>query len=93
MDSDPPERELDALIEELDWVDAEHPDVAVAHDSGWTLSASAGGQVILENVEDQLGVARQTVVSRTELRELFRSLAVGDLRRVEAEDWTPRRSG
>jgi hypothetical protein len=44
MERDPPTPALDALIRELDAAeDDEHPDVAVQHESGWSLSAFSSG--------------------------------------------------
>jgi len=40
MEIDPTPERLDALVRDLDEIeDDEHPDVAVAHESGWSLSA------------------------------------------------------
>lgn len=40
------------VLDELDEpLDPEHPDVALSHESGWTLPAFSGGLVIWENVE------------------------------------------
>ena len=39
MESDPPVEAVRDLVEELAGADVEHPDVAVSHESGWTLSA------------------------------------------------------
>jgi hypothetical protein len=53
MDRDPPLEALDALILELgEPDDPEHPDVAVQHETGWTLSAFGSGLILWENVED-----------------------------------------
>src|SRR3954449_2602211 len=41
------------LVAELDHDDdAEHPDIAIAHESGWSLSAFTGGLVVWENVDE-----------------------------------------
>lgn len=80
---------LSELLGELDYKDDEHPDVAVAHESGWGLSAFRSGRLIYENVEDLAQEARQIVVDRRVMRDLFRSLAAGDLERLEAQDWLP----
>ena len=47
-ESNPPLTRLRELVSQLDLEDAEHPDVAVSHDSGWTLSAFPDGLVVWE---------------------------------------------
>ena len=78
-----------ALLAELDaGDDAEHPDVAIAHESGWTLSAFPSGLVVWENVED--GEPRHLAgVSRERVRAMFDALAAEDLDAVEAQEWQP----
>ena len=93
MESSAPFEALDALLDELDYVDDEHPDVAVSHESGWGLSAFPSGRLIYENVEDLAQQPRQIVVDRRVMKELFRSLAAGDLERLEAETWQPYEPG
>lgn len=45
---------LPRLIDQLDGAeDIEHPDVAVSHESGWTVSLFRSGTIIFENVEDR----------------------------------------
>jgi hypothetical protein len=42
---------LPTLVAELDaYEDDEHPDIAVSHESGWTLSAFPSGLLVWENV-------------------------------------------
>lgn len=48
MEQDPPDEAVRVLLDELDTADAEHPDVAVSHESGWTLSAFRGGRLVWE---------------------------------------------
>lgn len=87
MESNPPVDALDALLAELDYIDPEHPDVAVSHESGWTLSAFPSGRLIYENVEDLGLPARQLFADRAAARDLFRLVAAGDLELIEAERW------
>ena len=89
MESNAPIESFDALLGELDDVDYEHPDVAVCHESGWALSAFRSGRLIYENVEDLAQEPRQIVVDRRVMRDLFRSLAAGDIERLDAEAWQP----
>jgi len=93
MQADPPIEAIEALLEELDGIDDEHPDVAISHDSGWTLSAFASGRLIYENVEDLDQLPRQILIDRRVARDLFRVLAEGDLNRLEGEAWQPYRPG
>jgi hypothetical protein len=80
---------LALLLDELDeGGDAEHPDVAVADPTGWTLSAFSNGKVVWENVED--GEPRHLDhVERVRLISLFTAVAAGDLATVEAQPWQP----
>lgn len=89
MESNPPIDALDALLAELDYIDQEHPDVAVSHESGWTLSAFPSGRLIYENVENLDLPARQVFADRAAARGLFGFLAAGDVERLEAERWEP----
>lgn len=80
---------FDALVAELDGPhDPEHPNVAVSHESGLTLSAFASGLVIFENVEDDSVEPRHLLgVSRAHAAELFCLLSVADLAALERDDW------
>ena len=78
--------DFDALLDELDVVDPEHPSVAVSHESGWTLGAFPGDRLTFENVEAD-GPPRHMVASRPQMRSLFAALARGDLGAVEAMPW------
>lgn len=89
MERDPPFAALDALVEELDQQDDEHPDISVSHESGWSLSAFPSGRLLYENVEDLAQQPRQIVVDRSALGDLLRALAMGDLQRLESEAWQP----
>jgi hypothetical protein len=52
MERDPARDVLDSLVHELDGPeDAEHSDVAVQHESGWSLSALPSGLVVWEELE------------------------------------------
>jgi hypothetical protein len=91
MEADPPLESLDLLLGELETSDPEHPDVAVSHESGWTLSVFPSGRVIYENVEDLGQQPRQLVLDRSLVMILCRALVAGDLARLESEDWQPMR--
>jgi hypothetical protein len=82
--------DLDGLILELDGpADPEHPDVAVAAESGWTLSAFGTGLVVFENVECEVPARHQKGLTRAEVRDLFRLLVRGDVQRIESLGWVP----
>ena len=42
---------LEELMKELSQADAEHTDVSVQHESGWSLSMFSSRHVVLENLE------------------------------------------
>jgi hypothetical protein len=74
------------VLAELDVDDDEHPNVSLAHDSDWTLSAFPDGLVIWENAE--LDVARHMLhVSRSKVLELWMKLAEGQIETIEQEPW------
>ncbi len=82
---------LDALLAELDGPDdPEHPNVAVTHESGWTLGAFPDGRLIWEDEEsEQPNERHKARVSRNEMRPLLALLAAGDIAAVEAAGWEP----
>lgn len=81
---------IDRVMSELDEdVDPEHPDVALSHESGWTLSAFPSGLVIWENVESDAEPRHRVLDIRQDLRGLWLALADGDLGAVEAFGWFP----
>jgi hypothetical protein len=87
MQRDPPLSAIAVLVEELEASDAEHPDVAVTSDGGWTLSAWADGRVVWENIEEDGEPRHLEGVGRDRLVRLLETLAMGDLATVEAESW------
>lgn len=89
MDHNPPVAVLASLVEELAEVDDEHPDVAVSDESGWTLSAYAGGRVVWENVEDDDEARHLDGVRRQQLLVMFERVAAGDLAWIEENPWMP----
>jgi hypothetical protein len=88
MEQDPPQSAIAALVEELASADAEHPDVALADESGWSLSAFRSGRVVWENVEDDDVEPRHlTGVRPEQVVVLFETLAAGDVGAIEQEPW------
>ena len=79
-----------ALIAELqDDDDDEHPDVAVSHESGWTISGYHGGLVVWENVETDDQPRHMRNVSEHKLAHLMRLAADADLDEINAYHWLP----
>jgi hypothetical protein len=70
---DPGLPSIDAPLDELDLVDDEHPDVALNHASGWTLSAFPGGLVVYENVEEDDEPCHLRGVERDAIARLMRA--------------------
>jgi hypothetical protein len=87
METDPPLDRMRALVRELDVDDPEHPDVAVSHESGWTLSAYPDGLVVWESVGEDYEPRHTRNVPRQRLVELFLAVAQGEFAIVEQEAW------
>ena len=77
---------LDALYEELKQSDAEHTDVGVTHESGWSLGAFQSGLLVWENVDDGDPRHMCGIDSEHTLR-LWRLLAAGNIDEIDREDW------
>lgn len=87
---DPPLSSFPALLRELDsHPEDEEPDsVAVRHESEWCISVQRGGHVVFVHLED--GGERHTHhVPESKIVELWSSLAIGDLAKIEREPWSP----
>ena len=78
-----------ALLDELDAATVEHGDVAVGHESGWTLTVLVRGRVVWENVEEGRAPKHLDGLSRGETLELMALVAAGDEVAVEARPWVP----
>jgi hypothetical protein len=89
MELDPSKEAVRALLDELDTADAEHPDVALSHESGWTLSAFSSSRLVWENIEGDEEPRHRDNVPRHEVVRLFDALASGNMPEVEAQPWTP----
>ncbi|WP_299539048.1 hypothetical protein [uncultured Streptomyces sp.] len=76
------------IVAGLSEADDEHPDVSLTHQSGWSLSAYAGGLLLWENLEDDKGVPGVIEKASTEdVLRLFALLADGRTDDVESEGW------
>jgi hypothetical protein len=75
------------LLGELDAATIEHGDVAVGHESGWTLTVLIRGRVVWENVEDGSEPKHLDGLSRDETLELMALVAAGDDGAVETRPW------
>lgn len=78
-----------ALLDELAGATAEHGDIVVGHESGWTLTVLARGRVVWENVEEGDAPRHIDELSRDEVLELMAQVASGDVDAVEAHRWAP----
>jgi len=88
---DPPDdiSGFSALLDELQEATVEHGDVAVGHESGWTLTVLARGRVVWENVEEGGGPQHLDGLSRDETLELMALVASGDTDAVGSRSWVP----
>jgi hypothetical protein len=91
MFSTPDTEMIDRVLAELDeTINDEHLDVALTHESGWSLGAFPYGGVTWENVEDDDVLPRHLdAVPRTEVRRLWLALAAGDISEIESQPWLP----
>ena len=78
-----------SLLGELADATVEHGDVAVSHESGWTLTVLAGGRVVWENVEEGGEPEHLDGLSRDETVELMELAAAGDVDAVGSRSWLP----
>lgn len=87
---DPSPADIAKVLAELDAPgDDEHPDVALGHESGWTLSAFPSGLVIFENVEGDDAPRHLAGVSRETLHELWSALMAEDFAALQQQPWRP----
>ena len=89
MEEQPPRESITALLDELSQADPDHPDVAVSHESGWTLSVFPSGRVVWENVEEDDEPRHMFLHDRTELVQLLNTLADGRVGDVDLAAWQP----
>lgn len=78
-----------ALLDELQEATVENVDVAVGHESGWTLTVLVSGLVVWENVEEGDAPQHLRGLSRDETLELMALVASGDTDAVGSRSWVP----
>lgn len=88
MERDWPREKLESLIDELASADAEHPDVAVTHESEWCLTVLRSGFVVLEHLEEGEPKHLGPVDRRTAL-ELMSAVADGRIDELSSRPWKP----
>ncbi len=90
MDSsirEPTTAQMRALLQSLADSDDEHPDVALAHETEWCLSAFRSGLLILENLESDEDPQHMRDVSQERMLELWQMLAAGRISELRALPW------
>ncbi|EDY16489.1 hypothetical protein CfE428DRAFT_6020 [Chthoniobacter flavus Ellin428] len=85
----PTDQRMREILGELDMEDVEHPDCWLTHETGWTLSISAKSLVTYENPESDGEPRHLTQVPRSKAFQLWKTLAAGDLAKLEEEPWQP----
>lgn len=75
------------LLDELAYATVEHGDVAVTHESGWTLTVLASGRILWENVEEDDEPRHADGFSRVDALLMLEQLAAGDVDAVESQPW------
>jgi hypothetical protein len=86
MDDDYPVDGFGDLLDELLNADPEHPDIAVTHESEWSVTVYKSGFVVLENLEERepfhLGP-----LDRNATLDLMVAIAAGRIDDVRAKAW------
>ncbi len=68
--------------------DADHPDATLVHESGWSITVTAGGTAVLENLENDSQPARIRLgLEKTDALRLWERLAAGDVEGLCEECW------
>lgn len=68
---------------------APHPDAALMHATGWTLTYTAGGVLLWEHNRGRQPTRMRRDVSLDEAWGLWQTLARGEVERIEKEAWQP----
>ncbi len=80
--------DLRRLLASLDEADDEHPDVALTHESEWSLGVRRSGVVVFENLESDDPPMHQ-VLTRDEALDLWVLLSHGRIDELLALPWRP----
>ena len=86
MEPDYPIARFGDLLDELSSADGEHPDVAVAHESEWSLTAYRSEFVVLENL-DEGELMHLGPLDRDATLDLMVAIAEGRIDEVRAKPW------
>ena len=89
MDRDPPLATLPDLLNEVTDTGAENRDVAVSHESGWTIGVFPNGRLVFEDVETDDEPRHLDGLDRRATLLLLTALAEGRLEYVEQAGWQP----
>lgn len=85
----PDENRIRQIVAGLEGADDEHPDVALSHESGWSLSVFSDKTLLWENVEDSSIEPREaTLESWDEVVRILLELSRGNIAEVERTDWS-----
>lgn len=76
-----------ALLAELERATLEHGDVAVSHESGWTVTVLPSGRLCWENVEADDGYWHINNLTRAEVIEVMVLTATGAIEAVASLAW------
>jgi hypothetical protein len=87
--STPDETTIREVLAGLEKADDEHPDVALAHESGWSLSVFRDKTLLWENIEDEAAgpPKEKTFDSWDSVVGTLLTLARGDIEGVQALGW------
>lgn len=77
------------LLGELAFADSDHADVAVIHESEWSLTAYKSGYLVLEHLEDGHAMHLGPVEDEAVRVQLMTGLAEGNIEQVRAALWHP----
>ncbi len=78
-----------ALLDELADATTEHGDIAVGHESGWTVTVLARGRVVWEIVEEGTLAQHLDGLTRDDTLVLMALVADGDIDAVDTRPWVP----
>lgn len=83
------QNDLEGLLDELVQADLEHPDVAVQHESGVSLTVTGSWRLIVEDLEADDEPQWVETGDRDIVIEVMRAVSNGDHGVTSALDWRP----